>query len=225
MPRCFICSTIASPLSRIILPRFTPASFADENGNVLEPMKASSGRRELEIPRTAGGQQFSAAVYRINRPISSQEEPAIRTARLVKLSLKGLERAVAICRIARPLQAAYTYTDIRYKKVARKSGESARFMLTETGQRTAISYDVKSGLLEGTTLGSGIRYVNGVTGDRLNTRTACRLYTGRHGGWVWGRQRGLNGRRQLNVNNLTDSAMSRTSNSLSYCCFGAGVAL
>ncbi|EMO7612868.1 TonB-dependent receptor, partial [Salmonella enterica] len=84
------------------------------------------------------------------------------------------------------------------------------------------SYDVKSGLLEGLTLGSGIRYVNGVTSDRLNTHTLpsytlVDMVVGYDLSSI-----GLNGlSAQLNVNNLTDKRYVAACNSLSYCYFGA----
>ncbi|MGG7053941.1 TonB-dependent receptor domain-containing protein, partial [Salmonella enterica subsp. enterica] len=68
-------------------------------------------------------------------------------------------------------QAAYTYTDIRNKKSSPQE-QGKRAVYAPRNQSSAwLSYDVKSGQLEGLTLGSGIRNDNGVTSDRLNTHT------------------------------------------------------
>ncbi|MDI8083813.1 TonB-dependent receptor, partial [Salmonella enterica subsp. enterica serovar Kentucky] len=43
-----------------------PTSFADENGNVLEPMKGKQWEAGVKYEPLGGNSQFSAAVYRIN---------------------------------------------------------------------------------------------------------------------------------------------------------------
>lgn len=71
-------------------------------------------------------------------------------------------------------------------------------------------------------MGSGVRYVNGITSDRLNTHTLP-SYT--LVDMVIGYDltnigiKGLSA--QLNVNNLTDKRYVAACNSLSYCYFGA----
>jgi iron complex outermembrane receptor protein len=87
---------------------------------------------------------------------------------------------------------------------------------------TWLSYDVKSGPLDGLTIGSGVRYVNGVTSDRLNTHTLP-SYTlvDMAVGYDFSKL-GLKGfSAQQNVNNLTDEDYVATCNSLYYCYYGA----
>ena len=85
-----------------------------------------------------------------------------------------------------------------------------------------LSYDVKTGPLDGLTVGSGVRYVNGIASDRQNTHTLpsytlVDMVVGYDLSKV-----GLTGvSAQLNVNNLTDKSYVAACNSLSYCYFGA----
>ncbi|HBZ5635248.1 TPA: ferrioxamine B receptor FoxA [Salmonella enterica subsp. enterica serovar Weltevreden] len=203
---------------------FTPTSFADENGNVLEPMKGKQWEAGVKYEPLGGNSQFSAAVYRINQTnIATKEEPTDPYRSIGEIESKGVElEAISHLSDSVRLQAAYTYTDIRYKKSSPQE-QGKRAVYAPRNQASAwLSYDVKSGLLEGLTLGSGIRYVNGVTSDRLNTHTLpsytlVDMVVGYDLSSI-----GLNGlSAQLNVNNLTDKRYVAACNSLSYCYFGA----
>ncbi|MCU1790439.1 TonB-dependent receptor [Pectobacterium polaris] len=83
------------------------------------------------------------------------------------------------------------------------------------------AFDV-TGPLDGLTIGSGVRYVNGVTSDRANTHTLP-SYTlvDMAVGYDLSKV-GLKGlSAQLNVNNLTDKRYVAACNSLEFCYFGA----
>ncbi len=203
---------------------FTPTSFADENGNVLDPMKGKQWEAGLKYEPEGMNSQFSASVFRINQTnIATKEEPTDPYRSIGEIESKGVElEAISQLTDSFRLQAAYTYTDIRYKKSSPEE-QGKRAVYAPRNQASAwLSYDVKSGPLDGLTLGSGVRYVNGITSDRLNTHTLpswtlVDMAIGYDLSKV-----GIKGlSAQLNVNNLTDKSYVAACNSLSYCYFGA----
>ena len=203
---------------------FTPTSFADENGNVLDPMKGKQWEAGLKYEPEGMNSQFSASVFRINQTnIATKEEPTDPYRSIGEIESKGVElEAISQLTDSFRLQAAYTWTDIRYKKSSPEE-QGKRAVYAPRNQASAwLSYDVKSGPLDGLTLGSGVRYVNGITSDRLNTHTLpswtlVDMTIGYDLSKV-----GIKGlSAQLNVNNLTDKSYIAACNSLSYCYFGA----
>ena len=203
---------------------FTPTSFADENGNVLDPMKGKQWEAGLKYEPEGMNSQFSASVFRINQTnIATKEEPTDPYRSIGEIESKGVElEAISQLTDSFRLQAAYTYTDIRYKKSSPEE-QGKRAVYAPRNQASAwLSYDVKSGPLDGLTLGSGVRYVNGITSGRLNTHTLpswtlVDMTIGYDLSKV-----GIKGlSAQLNVNNLTDKSYIAACNSLSYCYFGA----
>ena len=203
---------------------FTPTSFADENGNVLDPMKGKQWEAGLKYEPEGMNSQFSASVFRINQTnIATKEEPTDPYRSIGEIESKGVElEAISQLTDSFRLQAAYTWTDIRYKKSSPEE-QGKRAVYAPRNQASAwLSYDVKSGPLDGLTLGSGMRYVNGITSDRLNTHTLpswtlVDMTIGYDLSKVG--VKGLSA--QLNVNNLTDKSYIAACNSLSYCYFGA----
>lgn len=203
---------------------FTPTSFADENGNVLDPMKGKQWEAGLKYEPEGMNSQFSASVFRINQTnIATKEEPTDPYRSIGEIESKGVElEAISQLTDSFRLQAAYTYTDIRYKKSSPEE-QGKRAVYAPRNQASAwLSYDVKSGPLDGLTLGSGVRYVNGIISDRLNTHTLP-SYTLVDMAIGYDLSKvGIKGlSAQLNVNNLTDKSYIAACNSLSYCYFGA----
>ncbi|MFH3080780.1 ferrioxamine B receptor FoxA [Klebsiella sp. KE9038] len=203
---------------------FTPTSFADENGNVLDPMKGKQWEAGLKYEPEGMNSQFSASVFRINQTnIATKEEPTDPYRSIGEIESKGVElEAISQLTDSFRLQAAYTYTDIRYKKSSPEE-QGKRAVYAPRNQASAwLSYDVKSGPLDGLMLGSGVRYVNGITSDRLNTHTLP-SYTLVDMAIGYDLSKvGIKGlSAQLNVNNLTDKSYIAACNSLSYCYFGA----
>ena len=203
---------------------FTPTSFTDENGKILEPMKGKQWEAGLKFEPEGTQTMYSASVFRINQKnIATKEEPTDPYRSIGEIESKGVElEAVGQLTDSLRLQAAYTYTDIRYKKSSPEE-QGKRAVYAPRNQASAwLSYDVKSGPLDGLTVGSGVRYVNGITSDRQNTHTLpsytlVDLAVGYDLSKV-----GLKGlSAQVNVNNLTDKSYIAACNSLSYCYFGA----
>ncbi len=203
---------------------FTPTSFTDENGKILEPMKGNQWEAGLKFEPEGTQTMYSASVFRINQKnIATKEEPTDPYRSIGEIESEGVElEAVGQLTDNLRLQAAYTYTDIRYKKSSPEE-QGKRAVYAPRNQASAwLSYDVKSGPLDGLTVGSGVRYVNGITSDRQNTHTLpsytlVDLAVGYDLSKV-----GLKGlSAQVNVNNLTDKSYIAACNSLSYCYFGA----
>ena len=203
---------------------FTPTIFTDENGKILEPMKGKQWEAGLKFEPEGTQTMYSASVFRINQKnIATKEEPTDPYRSIGEIESEGVElEAVGQLTDNLRLQAAYTYTDIRYKKSSPEE-QGKRAVYAPRNQASAwLSYDVKSGPLDGLTVGSGVRYVNGITSDRQNTHTLpsytlVDLAVGYDLSKV-----GLKGlSAQVNVNNLTDKSYIAACNSLSYCYFGA----
>lgn len=203
---------------------FTPTSFADENGKLLEPMKGQQWEAGLKFQPEGAQTMYSASLFRINQKnIATKVEPTDPYRSVGEIESQGVElEAVGQLSDNLRLQAAYTYTDIRYKKSSADE-QGNRAVYAPRNQASAwLSYDVKNGPLNGLTLGSGARYVNGLTSDRQNSHTLPSytlfdLAVGYDMSNI-----GLKGlSAQLNVNNLTDKRYIAACNSLTYCYFGA----
>jgi iron complex outermembrane receptor protein len=203
---------------------FTPTSFTDEYGKILKPMKGKQWEAGLKYEPEGMQAMYSASVFRINQEnIATKEEPTDPYRSIGEIESEGVElEAVGQLTENIRLQAAYTYTDIRYKKSSPEE-QGKRAVYAPRNQASAwLSYDVKSGPLNGLTVGSGVRYVNGITSDRQNTHTLpsytlMDMVVGYDLSNV-----GLKGlSAQVNVNNVTDKSYVAACNSLSYCYFGA----
>ncbi|WP_313507826.1 TonB-dependent siderophore receptor [Kosakonia sacchari] len=203
---------------------FTPTSFTDEYGKILQPMKGKQWEAGLKFQPEGSQTMYSASVYRINQEnIATKVEPTDPYRSIGEIESEGVElEAVGQLTDNLRLQAAYTYNDIRYKKSSAQE-QGNRAVYAPRNQASAwLSYDVKAGVLNGLTVGSGVRYVNGITSDRQNTHTLPSYtlvdlavgYDLSHVGL-----KGLSA--QVNVNNLTDKRYVAACNSLSYCYFGA----
>lgn len=203
---------------------FTPTSFTDENGKILQPMKGKQWEAGLKFEPEGTQTMYSASVFRINQEnIATKEEPTDPYRSIGEIESEGVElEAVGQLTESLRVQAAYTYTDIRYKKSSPEE-QGKRAVYAPRNQASAwLSYDVKSGPLNGLTVGSGVRYVGGITSDRQNTHTLpsytlVDLAVGYDLSQVG--LKGLSAR--VNVNNLTDKSYIAACNSLSYCYFGA----
>jgi len=202
---------------------YTPTSFVNETGKILEPMEGKQWEAGLKFQPEGSDTQYSASVFRINQTnVASKENPKDNYRAIGEIESQGIElEAVGNLTDNLRLQAAYTYTDIRYKKSLPEE-QGRRAIYAPRNQASAwLSYDVKSGPLDGLTIGSGVRYANGVASDRVNTHTLPSYtlvdlavgYDLSHVGL-----KGLSA--QLNVNNLTDKRYVTTCNSLDYCYFG-----
>lgn len=203
---------------------FTPTSFTDEYGQILAPMKGKQWETGLKFEPEGAQMMYSASLFRINQQnIATKVEPTDPYRSIGEIESEGVElEAVGQLTDNLRLQAAYTYTDIRYKKSSAEE-QGKRAVYAPRNQASAwLSYDLKQGPLNGLTVGSGVRYVNGITSDRQNTYTLPSYTLVDLALGYDLSQLGVNGlHAQLNVNNLTDKRYIAACNSLSYCYFGA----
>ncbi|MFC3396841.1 ferrioxamine B receptor FoxA [Brenneria rubrifaciens] len=204
---------------------FTPTSFVGEDGKVLEPMEGKQWEAGVKYQPEGSQNQYSMSVFRINqRNVATKNQPTDPYRSVGEIESEGVElEAVSYLTDNLRLQAAYTYTDIRYKKSDDASEQGNRAVYAPRNQASAwASYDVKSGPLDGLTIGTGVRYVNGITTDRANTyRLPSYTLVDMAVGYDLSKV-GLNGlSAQLNVNNLTDKRYVAACNSLEFCYFGA----
>lgn len=203
---------------------FTPTSFTDEYGKILKPMKGKQWEAGLKFQPEGSQTMYSASVYRINQEnIATKVEPTDPYRSIGEIESEGLElEAVGQLTDNLRLQASYTYNDIRYTKSSAEE-QGKRAVYAPRNQASAwLSYDVKSGPLNGLTVGSGVRYVNGITSDRQNTHTLPSYTLVDMAVGYDLTQVGLKGlSAQVTVNNLTDKRYIAACNSLSYCYFGA----
>jgi len=203
---------------------FTPTSFVDDKQQLLKPMTGKQWEAGLKYEPEGINAQYSVSVFRINQKnIATKEEPDSPYRSIGEIESEGVElEAVGELTENLRLQAAYTYTDIRYKKSSPEEQGKRAVYAPRNMASSWLSYDVRTGPLDGLTIGSGVRYVNGITSDRLNTHTLP-SYTliDMAVGYDLSKV-GINGlSAQLNVNNLTDKRYVAACNSLSYCYFGA----
>lgn len=203
---------------------FTPTSFVDDAGQLLKPMTGKQWEAGLKYEPEGTNSQYSVSVFRINQKnIATKEEPDSPYRSIGEIESEGVElEAIGELTENLRLQAAYTYTDIRYKKSSPEEQGKRAVYAPRNMASTWLSYDVRTGPLDGLTLASGVRYVNGVTSDRLNTHTLP-SYTLVDMAIGYDLSKvGIQGlSAQLNVNNLTDKSYVAACNSLSYCYFGA----
>ncbi|PWC15444.1 TonB-dependent siderophore receptor [Brenneria roseae subsp. roseae] len=204
---------------------FTPTSFIGEDGNVLEPMKGRQWEAGLKYQPEGSQSQYGLSVFRINQKnVATKNQPTDPYRSVGEIESEGVElEAVSHITDNLRLQAAYTYTDIRYRKSNDVSEQGKRAVYAPRNQASAwASYDVKNGPLDGLTIGTGVRYVNGVTSDRANAHTLP-SYTLVDMAIGYDLSKvGLKGlSAQLNVNNLTDKRYVAACNSLEFCYFGA----
>ncbi|ACS84269.1 ferrioxamine B receptor FoxA [Musicola paradisiaca] len=203
---------------------FTPTSFTDADGKLLEPMKGQQWETGLKFQPEGSKSQYSASVFRINQKnIATKVQPTDPYTSIGEIESQGVElEAVGHITDSLRVQTAYTYTDIRYKKSSLTEQGKQAVYAPRNQVSTWASYDVHRGPLDGLTIGAGVRYVNGITTDRANTyRLPSYTLVDMAIGYDLSKV-GLKGlSTQLNVNNLTDKRYIAACNSLEFCYFGA----
>ncbi|MDX5434044.1 MAG: TonB-dependent receptor, partial [Halomonas sp.] len=120
------------------------------------------------------------------------------------------------------LQAAYSYTDITYKR-SDDGNQGNRAIYAPRHQASLWGhYAFQNGALAGLDAGLGIRYYADIQADRANTaEVPAYTLVDATLGYDLGRL-GLDGMSaRLNVTNLTDEEYVASCNSLEFCYFGA----
>ncbi|MGB8711705.1 MAG: TonB-dependent receptor, partial [Onishia taeanensis] len=204
---------------------FTPTSFVDANGDLLEPMEGEQIETGLKYQPNGTQDRYSLALFHIEQEnVATKEQPTDPYRAIGEIESEGveLEARTQLTDNLR-LQASYSFTDITYAKSDDSSEEGNRAIYAPRHMASVWgSYAVRDGALAGVGAGLGVRYNADIQADRANTEQvpdytlvdAALSYDFSQLG-----MRGVTGR--LNVNNLLDKEYVASCNSLQYCYFGA----
>ncbi|RXE46514.1 TonB-dependent siderophore receptor [Chromohalobacter israelensis] len=204
---------------------FTPTSFVDIDGDVLEPMEGEQWETGLKYQPPGTEDRYSLSLFRITQEnVATKEQPTDPYRSIGEIESQGLElEARKQLTEGLRLQAAYSYTDITYAKSDVDSEEGSHAIYAPRHQASLWShYAFQSEALAGLDAGLGVRYYADIQADRANTEqvpdyTLVDAMLGYDLG-----QMGMSGMQvQLNVGNLLDKEYVASCNSLQYCYFGA----
>ncbi|MCE8020028.1 TonB-dependent siderophore receptor [Halomonas sp. MCCC 1A11036] len=203
---------------------FTPTSFVDAEGDLLPPMEGRQIETGLKYQPAGTRDRYSVALFQINQEnVGTKEQPTDPYRAVGEIESKGLElEAYTHLTDSLRLQAAYSYTDITYKRDD-EGNQGNRAVYAPRHQASLWGhYAFQNGALAGLDTGLGIRHYADIQADRANT-AAVPAYTLVDAtlGYDLG-QLGLDGMSaRLNVTNLTDEEYVASCNSLEFCYFGA----
>jgi iron complex outermembrane receptor protein len=203
---------------------FTPTSFVDAKGDLLAPMTGKQLEAGLKYEPKGTNDRYNISVFQINQKnVATKEQPTDPYRAVGEIESKGveLEAATTLGKNV-TLQAAYSYTDIRYKK-SDDGNEGNRAVYSPLHQASVwANYHFREGALSGLRVGAGIRYFRDIKADRANTYTLP-AYSLVDMSIAYNlRALGLPGvNAQLNINNLTNKNYVAACNSLDFCYFGA----
>ena len=204
---------------------FTPTSFVDIDGDVLEPMEGEQWETGLKYQPPGTEDRYSLSLFRITQEnVATKEQPTDPYRSIGEIESQGLElEARKQLTEGLRVQAAYSYTDISYAKSDVDSEEGSYAIYAPRHQASLWShYAFQSEALAGLDAGLGVRYYADIQADRANTEqvpdyTLVDAMLGYDLG-----QMGMSGMQvQLNVGNLLDKEYVASCNSLQYCYFGA----
>jgi len=203
---------------------FTPTSFVDASGDLLEPMEGEQVETGLKFQPNGTQDQYSIALFHINQEnVATKEQPTDPYRAVGEIESQGveLEARTQLTEELR-LQAGYAYTDITYAESDDgNEGNSAIYAPKHIASVWGY-YDFRQGPLAGLNTGLGVRYHADIQADRANTEqvpdyTLVDATLGYDFSQV-----GLQGvSARLNVSNLLDKDYVASCNSLEFCYFGA----
>ncbi|MDW5377494.1 TonB-dependent siderophore receptor [Halomonas sp. HP20-15] len=204
---------------------FTPTSFVDADGDLLEPMKGEQWETGLKYQPHGTRDRYSLSLFRINQEnVATKEQPTDPYRSVGEIQSQGVElQARTYLTDNFRLQAGYAYTDITYAK-SDVPGEEGNYAIYAPRHQASVwgHYSVDRGTLDGLDAGLGVRYYADIQADRANTETVP-AYTLVDATVGYDLSRvGLQGvDARLNVGNLLDKEYVASCNSLAYCYFGA----
>ncbi|GHC22266.1 TonB-dependent siderophore receptor [Aidingimonas halophila] len=204
---------------------FTPTSFVDIDGDVLDPMEGEQWETGLKYQPPGTQDRYSLSFFRINQEnVATKEQPTDPYRSIGEIESQGLEvEARKQLTDELRLQAAYSYTDITYAKSDVESEEDSHAIYAPRHQASLWGhYAFQEGALEGLDAGLGVRYYADIYADRANTEKVpdYTLVDATLGYDL--EQFGLGGMSaRLKVGNLLDKEYVASCNSLQHCYFGA----
>ncbi|RBI66265.1 TonB-dependent siderophore receptor [Vreelandella sulfidaeris] len=203
---------------------FTPTSFVDESGDLLQPMEGEQWETGVKFQPNDSQSQYSAALFHISQEnVATKEQPTDPYRAMGEIESQGLElEAQTQLTDTLSLQGGYSFTDITYAKS--DDGNQGNNAIYSPRHQVQLwgHYEANDGWLNGVDMGVGVRHYADIAADRANTESvpdytlvdATLGYDLSHVGI-----KGVETR--LNVNNLLDKDYVASCNSLEYCYFGA----
>ncbi|WP_110667895.1 TonB-dependent siderophore receptor [Salinicola halophilus] len=204
---------------------FTPTSFVDEDGDLLEPMEGEQWETGLKYEPPGTRNRYSVSLFRIDQEnVATKEQPVDPYRAIGEIRSQGVELETRTWLTDNfRVEAGYAYTDITYEK-SDVPGEEGSYAIYAPRHQANLwgHYAFDSGMLDGVDAGVGVRYYGGIYADRVNSETVPD-YTLVDAalGYDFSKlgMEGINGR--INVGNLLDKEYVASCNSLEYCYFGA----
>ncbi|MDT8896038.1 TonB-dependent siderophore receptor [Halomonas sp. I1] len=203
---------------------FTPTSFVDVNGDLLEPMEGQQLETGVKFQPRGTQDRYSLALFHIDQEnVATKEQPTDPYEAIGEIESQGVELE-AHTRLTDNLrlQASYSFTDITYAK-SDDGNEGNRAIYAPRHQASVWGhYRFDDGAFAGLGAGLGVRYRADIQADRANTEQVPD-YTLVDAALSYDfANAGLDGvTARLNVNNLMDKEYVASCNSLQYCYFGA----
>lgn len=203
---------------------FTPTSFVDAEGDLLEPMEGRQLEAGLKYQPPGSSDHYSLSLFRINQEnVATKEQPTDPYRAIGEIQSQGIElEAQTQLTDNLRLRAGYAFTDITYRR-DEEGNQGNRAVYAPRHQASLWGhYRFSEGPLGGLDAGLGVRHHAGIQADRANTRrvpdyTLVDATLGYDLGRV-----GLPGMTaRLNVSNLLDEEYVASCNSLEFCYFGA----
>ncbi|MBZ9558043.1 MULTISPECIES: TonB-dependent siderophore receptor [unclassified Modicisalibacter] len=204
---------------------FTPTSFVDADGDLLEPMEGEQWETGMKYQPPGTRDRYSIALFRIDQEnVATKEQPTDPYRSVGEIESRGVElQARTHVTDNFRLQAGYSYTDISYAR-SDVPGEQGNQAIYAPRHQASVwgNYRFDQGALDGLDAGLGVRYYADIQADRANTEQVPD-YTLVDATLGYDLSRvGLQGvKARLNVGNLLDEEYIASCNSLEYCYFGA----
>ncbi len=198
---------------------FTPTSFVDANGDLLQPMEGKQYEVGVKYEPVGGNSSYNAALFHITQSnIATKEQPTDPYRAIGEIESQGVElEARTALSNAVALNASYSYTDAKYSKS--DDGNQGNAVIYSPKHQANLWLDYR---LNALTSSVGVRHYRDIQTDRANTHTLP-SYTlvdmALH--YDLGRLGDGDAYVQLNVNNLFDKEYVASCNSLEFCYFGA----
>ncbi|MBR9827256.1 MAG: TonB-dependent siderophore receptor [Oceanospirillales bacterium] len=198
---------------------FTPTSFVDANGNLLQPMEGKQVEVGLKYEPIGSNSQYSAALFHITQTnIATKEQPTDPYRAIGEIESQGLEfEARTELSPKATFRAGYSYTDATYSES--DDGNQGNDVVYSPKHQASFWLDYR---LNALTSSVGLRHYRDIQADRANTHTLP-SYTlmdlALH--YDLGQMGDGSAYAQLNVNNLFDKEYVASCNSLEFCYFGA----
>ena len=204
---------------------FTPTSFVDASGDLLEPMEGEQVETGLKYQPLGTRDQYSIALFHITQEnVATKEQPTDPYRAVGEIESQGIElEARTQLTEALSLQAGYAYTDITYAESDDPSEEGNDAIYSPKHIASVWGYyDFLKGPLAGLNTGLGVRYHADIQADRDNTKSVPD-YTLVDAtlGYDFSQVGLTNVSGRLNVSNLLDEDYVASCNSLEFCYFGA----